>query len=358
MRRALAGVALLAVVAGGAVLAVAAGSSGASSTTSTTIPTASTAVRRTTLVERHEVDGTLGYGEARTVGTRATGTLTGRSDLGSVVDRNGVLYEVDGKPVRLLYGKVPAYRRLAQGVDPGADVLQLEQNLKETGLANGLIDKPDAKWDSATTAAVKRWQKSLGADQDGVVEDGEVVFAPGAVRVAGHEAETGAQLQPGGAVLEVTGTTRQIDVDLDARKQRLAHQGAKVEVELPDGTTVTGTITSVGTVARQESSGEDGGSGESDDDATIDVAVVLDDAGAGASLDGAPVKVRLTSQSRDNVLAVPVHALLALAEGGYAVEAADGSRRLVKAETGLFSDGLVEVSGEGLSEGMKVVVPK
>ena len=55
----------------------------------------------------------------------------------------------------------------------------------------------------------------------------------------------------------------------------------------------------------------------------------------------------------------PVSALLALVEGGYAVEVieADSSVRLTAVETGMFADGLVEISGEGLSEGMNVVVP-
>ena len=58
------------------------------------------------------------------------------------------------------------------------------------------------------------------------------------------------------------------------------------------------------------------------------------------------------------MLAVPVNALLALAEGGYAVEVErDGRRALVGVETGLFADGQVEVSGQGLAAGDRVVVP-
>ena len=59
------------------------------------------------------------------------------------------------------------------------------------------------------------------------------------------------------------------------------------------------------------------------------------------------------------MLAVPVTALLALSEGGYAVEVVveDGSRLLIGVEPGLFSDGFVEVAGNGLVDGMQVVVP-
>lgn len=89
------------------------------------------------------------------------------------------------------------------------------------------------------------------------------------------------------------------------------------------------------------------------------VTVTLDDPGAGGTLDGARVKVRFTRASREGVLAVPVNALLALSEGGYAVEVySAGQRRLVRVETGLFSRGYVEVAGDGLAEGAQVVVPR
>ena len=57
------------------------------------------------------------------------------------------------------------------------------------------------------------------------------------------------------------------------------------------------------------------------------------------------------------MLAVPVTALLALKEGGYAVEAVDaaGQHQLVAVHLGVFSNGMVEVSGAGLRAGMKVV---
>jgi hypothetical protein len=53
--------------------------------------------------------------------------------------------------------------------------------------------------------------------------------------------------------------------------------------------------------------------------------------------------------------------LLALAGGGYAVEAVDaaGQHRLVAVDLGLFddADGLVQVTGAGLTAGQQVVVP-
>jgi multidrug efflux pump subunit AcrA (membrane-fusion protein) len=87
------------------------------------------------------------------------------------------------------------------------------------------------------------------------------------------------------------------------------------------------------------------------------VTIVLDRPNAAGRLDQAPVDVYVTTQTRRGVLAVPVTALLALKEGGYAVETVDpaGRQQLVAVRLGVFSNGMVEVSGSGLRAGMKVV---
>jgi multidrug efflux pump subunit AcrA (membrane-fusion protein) len=70
------------------------------------------------------------------------------------------------------------------------------------------------------------------------------------------------------------------------------------------------------------------------------------------------VTVRVTTSAATGVVAVPVDALLALAEGGYAVErvAGDGTTTLVGVEVGAFADGWVEVTGD-IAEGDTVEVP-
>jgi multidrug efflux pump subunit AcrA (membrane-fusion protein) len=89
------------------------------------------------------------------------------------------------------------------------------------------------------------------------------------------------------------------------------------------------------------------------------MSVTLVDPEAAPDLDEAPVDVEIVSDRADNVLVVPVTALLALSEGGYAVEvvAEDGSIVLVAVDPGLFADGFVEVTSNALAAGMEVVVP-
>jgi hypothetical protein len=123
-----------------------------------------------------------------------------------------------------------------------------------------------------------------------------------------------------------------------------------VQVELPDGTVVGGRIAHVGRVATG------GGSDDpaADDDPTIEVTVRLA-AGKGVdAFDQAPVLVRVETEAERDALAVPVGALLALAGGGYALELAD-SHRLVPVEIGAFADGYVQVTGDGIDEGTRVV---
>ena len=103
----------------------------------------------------------------------------------------------------------------------------------------------------------------------------------------------------------------------------------------------------------------DNGNGSSSP--TIEVDVTPDRPAATGRLDQAPVDVSITTASVGNVLVVPVNALVALANGGYAVEAveATGVHQLVAVSVGLFDDaaGLVEVTGSGLAVGQHVVVP-
>jgi len=104
-------------------------------------------------------------------------------------------------------------------------------------------------------------------------------------------------------------------------------------------------VSSVGTVASKASE---------DADATVDVTIAL--RGRGDALDQAPVDVGFAVERRKDALAVPVKALLARQGGGYALELPDGTKLPV--EPGLYADDLVEVTGDGLREGLKVVTAR
>ena len=301
----------------------------------------------TDLSEEEEAAGTLAYGDETTVAGQKQGTITSLPAAGATLTRCKPVYGVDAKPVPLFYGTLPFYRELAEGAEDGQDVKQLEENLKACGF--GGFGTPDKKFTSATTAALKKWQKSLGLEQTGRFGQGDAVLTAGEVRVSAVSAKPGSPA--GGEILKTTGTQRSVQVKLDAAKQDLAVQGAKATVVI-NGKSTTGTITDVGRTAQE---GKDP-SGQDDGKPKIIVTVKLDDPAAGGSFDSAPASVRFTKDVHKGVLAVPVGALLALAEGGYAVEVDEnGQRRLIAVQTGLFHGGQVEITGTGLKAGMRVV---
>jgi peptidoglycan hydrolase-like protein with peptidoglycan-binding domain len=329
-------------------------------------PAATATVRRGDLVSTEEVDGALGYaangtGAAASTPTKVVGTLPGTVTklpvTGAVIKRGEVLYELDGgTPVVFMRGDRPAWRPFAAGMSDGPDVRQLERNLRALGFDpdGDMTVDDDFTW--ATTAAIKRWQESRGLDETGEIPPGQVRFLPwGSLRVASLTAQVGT---PGSApLMTVTSTTKQVTVQLDATLAHLVRPGQTITVELPGGTTTKARVSTVGTVATAPS-----GSGNptpgSEQVTTVPVTATLSDQRAAGSLDQAPVTVEIVTQSRHDVLSVPVTALLALAEGGYGVEVArpDGGRQLVPVRTGLFSaDGNVEVSGAGLRAGDRVV---
>ena len=184
------------------------------------------------------------------------------------------------------------------------------------------------------------------------------MFEPGPVRVTSVTPTVGQAVMPG-PVLAITSTARQVKVALDAAQQASVKVGDAVTITLPDNQTTPGRITYVSSVATSSSRSRQTG-GEEESAPTIEVDVTPTDPAATGHLDQAPVNVSITTESVQDALAVPVDALLALAGGGYAVEVAEGRVHRLEAVTlGLFDDaeGLVQVSGQGVSAGQRVVVP-
>ena len=278
--------------------------------------------------------------------------------VGAVISQGQTLYSVDGRPVPLLYGAQAAYRVMATGVS-GSDVRQLEQDLIALGFAESSNLVADGNFTAADAAAVRRWQAALGVPSTGVVNLGDAVFQSGPVRVTALHVSAGSPVATGGQIMDVTSATRVVTVPLNPALGYQVKQGDPVTVDLPDGhTRVPGTVSNVSTVATQQAgNGQQTPNGAPQ--ATIGVTIRLNDPNGVPNLDQAPVSVDVTTQSARNVLAVPVNALLALAGGGYGIEVVEpsGRHRLIAVQTGIFDSGRVQVTGQGLAEGMTVVVP-
>lgn len=318
--------------------------------TSEPTSTDTVAVERRTLKETETFSGELGYDDALTVSAGGGGgVLTWLPAEGSVVRRGRAAYRVNDQPVVLLLGKLPLYRALRDGVDDGADVKQLERNLTALGYDPGTVDE---SFTGYTEAAVEDLQEDLGMEETGQVTADTFTVLPAELRVGTPTASIGTQLQPGTALYDATGTERVISVDLDPADEELAVKGAKAEVTLPNGRTTRATVASVGTVAT--STGDSENPDDPSTSSTIPVTLTLDKPKDVARLSAAPVTVDLTRTTRKNVLVVPLTALVALAEGGFAVRREGGA--LAAVEPGLYADGYVEIVS-GLAEGDRVEVP-
>ncbi|HWX09378.1 MAG TPA: hypothetical protein VNY33_05320, partial [Gaiellaceae bacterium] len=284
---------------------------------------------------------------AATYGQNAVYTMLPK--VGQIVRHGEPLYAIAGEPALLLYGAVPASRAFMPGMSAGADVSELNGNLRGYGAPSG-----DA-FTAATTLAIERFQSEHHLSPTGQLPLGSVVFEPGAVRVTSVTPAAGSPVQAG-PVLGITSTRRVVTIALDASQQTSVRVGDPVLITLPDNSTTPGHVSYVGTVATVPSNNGNGSSSP-----TIEVDVTADRAAATGRLDQAPVDVSITTATVRNVLAVPVNALLALAGGGYAVENVSpaGIHQLVAVGVGLFDDaaGMVEVSGNGIAAGQRVVVP-
>jgi peptidoglycan hydrolase-like protein with peptidoglycan-binding domain len=336
----------------------------------TKVSTGQAAVVRTDVAERNQFSGSLGHFGAFTVMAPAAGTLTRSRDVGQVVHQGQSLYEVDGKPVLLMYGTRPVWRAFSSGMSNGADVKQLQTALQALG--HGPKLRVNRHFSTGTYWAIRRWQAAAGLPVTGTVPLGQVVFLPQAIRITGHSVELGATVQPGTPVQTGTTTQRVVIVQLPPVDLPTTRVGDSVLVLLPDGHTQRrGRIIAIGAAATTTGSssstgaGSGSGSGNGNDGSgsggqpTAQVTIAVE-----GTMDGfieqAQVRVFITADRHKGVLAVPVVSLRTLPGGQNEVVVVNGSRsRHLQVSVGLFDDiaQLAEVSGPGLTEGLRVEVP-
>ena len=254
---------------------------------------------------------------------------------GTAVSTGAVLFWNGTTPVVAIVGDASAVpvleRDLSLGVADGADVKLLETMLRAGGHDPDNAMTIDDEFDDATVAAVLRWQVAVGVPYvdasatDATVPAGSFVIVPGGLEVGTAAVADGTPILSDTVVLDLTKAARVVSTTAPLGDDTFA-VGATMEVEYPDGTTTTGTVTEVGTTATN-ASGTPGATPTVP--ITIEVASIPDSA---ASFVEIPVTLRVVSTSVPNAIVVPVSALVALKEGGYAVQVvsgknADGSRR-------------------------------
>ncbi|MEM8705132.1 MAG: peptidoglycan-binding protein [Actinomycetota bacterium] len=317
-------------------------------------------VQATTLSTEYDADGTLAYasgvtahvlappGETVVVGAgRSASTsvvpaslvITEQVAEGSIVESGDVLWRLGNEPTVALTGASPAYRDLAVD-DEGVDVEQLEAALVALGYDPDETVTVDESFTANTEAMVERWQKDVGAEVDGVVHLGSVVFVPDTSRVGATTHDVGDSAIDGTAAFDLLALDTEVTFTLSAADRAALAVSDRVDVRV-DGTWSGATVIST-TVT---------GDGGANVLATLDESVEL-------RADSVPVDVSWSIDLAVDVVTVPASALIRFDDGSYHVEVRDsaGVESWVDVEVGRSSDGRVEVAGD-LPIGAEVIAP-
>jgi peptidoglycan hydrolase-like protein with peptidoglycan-binding domain len=296
-----------------------------------------------------EVNGTVGYGDTATLLAQADGVVTDAPESGETLRPGDELVRVANRPITLAQGEQPLYRELRRvaggerdeagdrlGLQKGADVEQLQRFLLDAGFDDKGRLEADGEFGLSTERAVKVWQRSRGLPATGKVDGSQLVFVAGQVRIESAP-KVGQSFSP----IEVTSGTPKVTITVTARQREFFAIGASVDVDSATQS-ATGTVTDV-----ERRIGDDGST-------RFRVEIELD---PGESVgDAEAVKVTSIQITESDVLTVPVRALVALAEGGWAVHVSTPTgSQLTAVELDDVVNGVASISGVG--EGTQVVVP-
>ena len=318
----------------------------------TTFTGATDEITRGDLQGETSATGTLRFSDSHALRSGFEGVVTWLPAAGTVIHAGDRLYEIGDDSAYLMRGSIPAWRTFEPDMSKGSDVQQLQSALQAMGYFSL---EPDGTFGWWTTKAIKAWQKDVGLEQNGTLPLGRIVFATDDLRVGSIKSRVGDRAASDGELYDVTSTAQVVEVNIKLADQQLGVVGNKVTLHLPGAVDTTGTITSVGTPTEKSGSGD-----SKEKERVIPVTITPDDASVTASFQEVSVTVGLPSEKRENVLSVPVGALVALSPEQFGVEVVqdDSTTKRVPVTTGLFAGGRVEISGDGLTEGQRVVVPQ
>ncbi|SMC51737.1 peptidoglycan-binding domain-containing protein [Kibdelosporangium aridum] len=333
-------------------------------------------VERRTLKSTVVAQGTVAYGTPTPLqltgtvgGVEGTQLITKAPVAGSTIKQGDVALEVSGRPVFVLTGVVPMYRKLGLEAK-GDDVKQLQKALRGLGYSS----PTSGTFDAATAAAVKRLYTKAGYDVqlEGddpakvVVPSGEILFLPKLpLRIDTVTALAGAAAT--GQIGMVTDSTVVVRATLPTADAQLLHAGLPAVLQLPNGTQTPGKLDALGKEAAVQAQQAPSPSGSAKPDSPDDsgpaatpLRFTATDPQALAAFSDQAVKVTVeVGTTGGDVLTVPVSAVVTNADGRARVRVEQpGGTRDVFVKLGLTAMGAVHVTPEGgeLNAGDRVVV--
>lgn len=313
-----------------------------------TAPPKTVAAVRADLVQENTVTGSLAFAGNRQLASSIAGVLTWAPSPRTVLSSGDEMYRIDNRAVYLFKGRTPAWRKFKEGMSDGPDVRQLESALADLGYYSYWVDD---HFDENTAKAIEDWQAATGQPETGTIAVGRIQFHRGDIRVVDKATNLGAPVSVGAPVLDVSASRQTVTTKVELSQQSTATKDAKVDITLPDGRTVKGRVSRVGTAV--EGTDENGVK-----QTMIPVTIVLTKRSVVKGVPTADVDITFDDTVKKNVLQVPVESLIAVAGGGYAVQVvADGETTDVPVELGTFLDGMVEIKKGDVRRGDELVVP-
>ena len=302
------------------------------------------AVERRTLTESVVTRGVVGYRRLATARARATGIVTRRSVAPDQVVEAGVeLFRVDGRPVVAIGGAFPFWRDLTMGVEPGADVQQLETMLAQAGYKTGKVDR---RFTSATHSALQAWQRAHRLPADGVLRVGDTIVARWPARVGRVDIAVGDDITAGQDAFELTTADPIITVPVTPLDRARLETGMVVRVGTGAGSRV-GRIVAIADLPELDESGAE----------TYTAAIELDDPGGERPfVVGTFVRVEVVVRQAVDAISVPLAAIVLDGDGRESVRVIDddGSVGFQAVSIGIFEGAYAEVL-DGL-RGTEIVI--
>ncbi|MCE7011038.1 peptidoglycan-binding protein [Kibdelosporangium philippinense] len=333
-------------------------------------------VERRTLKSTVVAQGTVAYGTPTPLqltgtvgGVEGTQLITKAPTVGSTIKQGDVALEVSGRPVFVLTGFVPMYRKL--GLDAkGDDVKQLQKALRSLGYST----PTSGTFDAATAAAMKCLYNKAGYDAQVEGDDpakvtvpsGEILFLPKLpLRIDSVTSKAGAAAT--GQIGTVTDSNVVVQGTLPSVDAQLLHVGLGTTLHLPNGSEIPGKLDALGNEAAVQQPQAPPSSGTAQPDqqnngpAATPLRFIANDPQALAPFSGQAIRITVeVATTGGDVLTVPVSAVVTNADGKarVRVETAPGSTRDVQVKLGLTATGAVQVTPEGgeLNVGDRVVV--
>jgi len=276
----------------------------------------------------------------------AAGTVTSVNvQPGQEVGAGSVLYTVNLRPVVIAEGAIPSFQPLSQG-STGPDVAQLQTLLASLGFYEYDVD---GKFDWVTQQAVEAWQESLGIDDDGAVQAGDIIYVPSLptrVSLDTEKVKRGASLSGGEEVVRGLPASPIFTVPVTETQAAVMPVGTRVEIAGPDGQQWEGYVTGQGPSEKGDgiTISLDGADGAD---------ICGQECGSIPVSDEALLRSRIVTVETVTGLTIPSAALLSRSDGSLVVIDKEGAEHPVTVVTS--AKGMSVITG--VTAGLSVRVP-